>query len=353
MAGYVTTKEFRYPGKPRRGDAVAVLSPSSGLAARFPRPYELGLHRLWQEFGLNPAVFPTTTAAAASPAERAADVMAAFIEPEIKAVIATIGGEDELKVLAHLDPEVLAANPKPFFGYSDNTNLHLYLWRLGLVSYIGGSVMVQFGWPVAMEPTSRLSLQRALLQRGSYRLEPPDRYTDEEGDWDDPATLETAPPSFPATPWSWHGPPVTATGPAWGGSLEIVDFHLRTGRYLAPDDAYDGAVLFLETSEELPPASYVYRVLMCMGERRLLQRFAAIVWARPKAWSLDQRNDAAAKAGYTRDQHEAVLAAVREYHPGVPLVFGVDFGHTEPQHVIPSGGSVTVDGEKQEIWVTY
>ena len=198
MAGYVTTREFRYPGKPRRGDAVAVLSPSSGLAARFPRPYELGLHRLWQEFGLNPAVFPTTTAAAASPAERAADVMAAFIEPEIKAVIATIGGEDELKVLAHLDPEVLAANPKPFFGYSDNTNLHLYLWRLGLVSYIGGSVMVQFGWPVAMEPTSRLSLQRALLQRGSYRLEPPDRYTDEEGDWDDPATLETAPPSFPA-----------------------------------------------------------------------------------------------------------------------------------------------------------
>jgi muramoyltetrapeptide carboxypeptidase LdcA involved in peptidoglycan recycling len=60
--------------------------------------------------------------------------MAAFAEPEIKAVIATIGGEDELKVLAHLDPEVLAANPKPFFGYSDSTNLHLFLWKLGLVS---------------------------------------------------------------------------------------------------------------------------------------------------------------------------------------------------------------------------
>ena len=81
MAGMPS--QFRYPDKPRRGDAVAVLSPSSGLAARFPGPYELGLHRLWQEFGLNPAVFPTTRAAAASPAERAADVMAAFIEPEI------------------------------------------------------------------------------------------------------------------------------------------------------------------------------------------------------------------------------------------------------------------------------
>jgi len=37
-------------------------------------------------------------------------------------------------VLAHLDPDVLGASPKPFFGYSDNTNLHLFLWNLGLVS---------------------------------------------------------------------------------------------------------------------------------------------------------------------------------------------------------------------------
>jgi muramoyltetrapeptide carboxypeptidase LdcA involved in peptidoglycan recycling len=143
------------------------------------------------------------------------------------------------------------------------------------------------------------------------------------------------------------------SGPAWGGNLETVDFHLRTGRYLRPDDSYQGAVLFLETSEELPSASYVYRVLMCMGERRLLQRFAAIVWGRPKAWALDQPNDPAAKTRYTKEQHEAVLAAVAEYHPGAPLVFGVDFGHTEPQLIIPSGGTVTVDGRSRQIEVTY
>jgi hypothetical protein len=54
-------------------------------------------------------------------------------------------GDDELKVLGHFHPSLLAAHPKPFFGYSDNTNLHLFLWNLGLVSYLGGSVMVQFG----------------------------------------------------------------------------------------------------------------------------------------------------------------------------------------------------------------
>ena len=347
------TPAFRYPDKPRRGDAVAVLSPSAGLPARFPLPYELGLTRLREEFGLRPVEYPTTRAPQASPAERAADIHAAFADPDIKAVVASIGGEDELKVLAHLDPDVLRVSPKPFFGYSDNTNLHLFLWNLGLVSYYGGSVMVQLGWPVAMHPVSRQSLERAMFTRGSYRLEAPARYCDEDRDWADPVTLTTEPASFPAAAWSWHGPHAKVTGPAWGGCFEIVDFHLRTGRYLLPEDRYEGAVLFLETSEELPPASYVYRMLMCMGERKLLQRFAAIVWARPKAWSLDTPNDQAAKARYTQEQYEAVLTAVIEYHPGVPLVIGADFGHTEPQHVIPSGGTVTVDGEARQIEVTY
>jgi muramoyltetrapeptide carboxypeptidase LdcA involved in peptidoglycan recycling len=155
-----------YPGKPRRGDAIAVLSPSAGLPARFPLPYELGLTRLREEFGLRPVEYPTTRAPRAAPAERATDIHAAFADPDIKAVIASIGGEDELKVLAHLDPAVLAANPKPFFGYSDNTNLHLFLWNLGLVSYLGGSVMVQFGWPVALHPVSRRSLERAMFTSG-------------------------------------------------------------------------------------------------------------------------------------------------------------------------------------------
>src|ERR1700733_6535307 len=114
---------FTYPEKPRRGDAVAVLSPSAGLPARFPLPYELGLTRMRDVFGLRPVEYPTTRAPQASPAERAADIHAAFADPDIKAIVASIGGEDELKVLGHLDPDVLRAGPKPFFGFSDHTNL--------------------------------------------------------------------------------------------------------------------------------------------------------------------------------------------------------------------------------------
>lgn len=153
--------------------------------------------------------------------------------------------------------------------------------------------------------------------------------------------------------WTWHGSSATATGSAWGGSLEIIDFHLRAARYLLDDDAHNGEVLFLETSEELPPASYVYRVLMCMGERGLLRRFSAILWARPKASSFEQPNSPAEKRRYIEQQRDAVLAAHAEYNPSAPLDFGVDFGHTEPQCVIPSGGEITVDPTERRLLVTY
>jgi muramoyltetrapeptide carboxypeptidase LdcA involved in peptidoglycan recycling len=104
--------DFRYPQKPVPGEAVAVLSPSGRSAARFPAPFDLGLRRLREELRLEPVEYPTTRAPAASPAERARDVHAAFADAEVKAVIAAIGGEDELKVLAHLDGDVLGANPQ-------------------------------------------------------------------------------------------------------------------------------------------------------------------------------------------------------------------------------------------------
>jgi len=48
------------PRKPSPGDHVAILSPSFGLPALFPRPYELGLRRLREDFGLVPIEYPTT-----------------------------------------------------------------------------------------------------------------------------------------------------------------------------------------------------------------------------------------------------------------------------------------------------
>ena len=315
--------------------------------------YEFGIGRLRDEFGLDPVEYPTTRSAEATPAERARDVEAAFADTSVRAVIATIGGEDEIKVLRHLDPLVIQANPKPFLGYSDNTNLHLFLWNLGLVSYYGGSLMVELGRRGEIHPYTRHGLERALFGRGPAEVVGASESTDESADWAGFDESDPPPILSAAEPLSWHGREVFVTGPGWGGCLEIVDFHLRAGRHIAEPEVYRGGILFLETSEELPSASYVYRVLMGMGERGMLQMFAAVLWGRPKAWSLEQPSAPDWKTSYVREQQDAVLKAVEEYSPGTPVVFGLDFGHTDPQTTLPSGGEISIDSVRRRIEAVY
>ncbi|HLH99358.1 MAG TPA: S66 peptidase family protein [Acidimicrobiales bacterium] len=351
----------RYPPKLRPGDRVAVVSPSWAGPVFFPHVFELGLERLKTVLDLEPVEYPTTRQAGASPAERAADLNEAWADPDIKAVLATIGGHDQIKVLPHLDAETIAGHPKPFLGFSDSTNLLLYLWDLGVVGYHGGGVMAHLARGGALHPVTLASLRAALFEGGGgeWELAPVAAMGDEDPDWRDPGSTAREPPMRPAEPWSWHGPAVRVTGPAWGGSWETIDMHLRVGRWLAEPDAYDGAVLVLETSEEQPDATQLHRSLVAMGERGFLQRFAAVLHARPKAWSAARPRPVAERAHYAAEQLAAVLDAVTEYHPGdgdtpgIPVVGNLDLGHTDPQVVVPMGGPVTVDLVEGRISLRY
>ncbi|MFE9118158.1 S66 peptidase family protein [Streptomyces sp. NPDC007172] len=342
-----------YPAKPRPGDRVAVLSPASGLPGLLPLPHELGLRRLQDDFGLKTVEYPTTRKMGATPRERAADIHAAFADPDIKAVIASIGGDDQLTVLPYLDRDLLRSHPKPFFGYSDNTNLLLFLRNLGIVSYHGSSVMVQFGRPGAMHPLTADSLRAALFTSGDYVLTPSSTSGDIDRPWEDPRTFESEPDMAPTDGWSWHNADRAVEGLGWGGNLEIISWLLMADREVLPVDAYAGNVLFLETSEEMPRADEVYRILRNMGERGLLQQFPALLMGRAKSWSFENQFSVAERAHYRRQQREAVLRALQQYASDTMVVFDVDLGHTDPQLVIPLGGRIRVDGPARRITVTY
>jgi muramoyltetrapeptide carboxypeptidase LdcA involved in peptidoglycan recycling len=143
-------------------------------------------------------------------------------------------------------------------------------------------------------------------------------------------------------------------GRSWGGCLEIVGWLLMADREIPRDlSEFDGGVLILETSEEMPSGEEVFRTLRNMGERGLLQRFSALLMGRAKTWSFERPNNPEEGARYAAEQREAVLRALRMYAPDMTIVFEVDFGHTDPQLVIPYGGVIRVDGPARRITVTY
>ena len=343
-----------YPPKPRPGDRVAVLSPAAGVPAIFPHTYELGLGRLRDAYGVVPVEYPTTRQLNASAADRARDIHAAFADPSIAAVVATIGGEDQITVIPHLDPELLRANPKPFFGYSDNTNLHNYLWRLGLVSYYGGSVMVNLGRSGRENPDSAASFRAAMFDSGWTDLVEPTWSTDESIDWSlGPAALADEPPMFAARPWEWRHADRVIEAPTWGGCIEVLSWIFQVGRDVATADAYAGHILMIETSEEMPPDAEVYRMLRHIGLRGLLADTPAVLVGRPKAWDIQRQTTPEQKQRYVDDQRAAILRALDAYAPDATVVFNVDFGHTDPQLIMPYGGLVRIDGPQRKISVRY
>jgi muramoyltetrapeptide carboxypeptidase LdcA involved in peptidoglycan recycling len=326
---------------------VAVLSPSWAAPAHFPEVHDQAMRRIRDDLGLEPVEYPTARTQG-SPAERARDLNAAFADPDIRAVMATIGGDDQITLLRHLDPGPVRKDPKPFVGYSDNTNVLNWLWFHGVAGIHGGSTQVHLG-PGPRVDEEHLASLRAALYGGSVDLRPVARTRDIGWKWEDPRALTDAAPDEAAEPWTWSGPPRAVAGQTWGGCLAIVHWNLAAGRWIHPAEEYAGCVLLLEPDEERPSPEAVYRMLRNLGERGLLEVCPALVWGRPPVSDFEFQ-PSAKEAARTRSKYrEMVLRAVSEYHPDMVVVLDVDFGHTSPQWVLPYGGRLTVDGERQVI----
>ena len=338
--------------KLQRGDKVAVLSPSFAAPAAFPHVYELGLERVRTVFGLEPVEYPATKKLGASAEERAHDLIAAFEDPGIKAVIASIGGDDQVTYIKNLPPEPFVKNPKPFFGFSDNTHFENFLWLNGIPSYYGGCLFTQFAMNKRMDPFTVTYLKKALFETGTHELSASEEYTDIYLDWNDPNNLDIERTYEPNEGWQWDGAGV-GEGITWGGCLESIDEILRHGVEVPSLESFENIVLIIETSEEIPTHAYVRRVFRALGERGILERVRGVLVGRPQGYSPEKQMMFEEKVAYRREQRETVVPCVREYNNTVPIVLNMDFGHSNPQIPMPYGQSVQIDADRQKVFATF
>jgi muramoyltetrapeptide carboxypeptidase LdcA involved in peptidoglycan recycling len=345
--------EIVHPTKARVGDRVAVLSPSFAAPGAAPAVHEQAMRRLTEVTGLVPVEYPTTRRLGASARDRAADLNAAFADPEIHAVLATIGGEDQITVIPHLDADAVRANPKPFLGYSDNTNLLSWLWTEGVAGFYGGSTQVQIGAGPGLDACHLASLRASLLTGETLEITEPGESEDFGKDWEDPAALTSYGDREPAEPWTWSGPTRSVTGRTWGGCIEVIQWILTAGRFPSDPAVLDGGILLLESSEELIPAREFGWILRSLGERGLLEAVSGVLVARPPASNFEHRPDAAGRAAHRAAQRDAAIEVIARYNPDAVVCVGVPFGHTRPQWILPYGGDVTVDGAGRRVWADY
>jgi len=337
-------KQFITLPKLKPGDKVSIVASSSDVAAVFPWVLDLGLSRLEKQLELASVEYPTTRQLDASLEDRARDIMAAFADRETKAVISTIGGQDQIKLLKYLDKQVFLDNPKAFFGFSDNTHLGNYLWNLGIPSYYGGAILTQFAFGD--------EIPHITLEYIQYELEYSKTYNDVTNDWADKANLDKPRLMEPNEPWSWDGDR-DAEGVLWGGCLESMVVQSASQIYMPKDDELENTILFLESADgETKPWIAEY-ILTGFGERGWFDKFQAVLVGRPKAWETYLQIDASQKVKYRQEQRDIFLKIIREYNSNIPVIQGLDFGHTDPQVALPKGGKARIDSTQQKIFLTY
>ncbi|MEO7015804.1 MAG: S66 peptidase family protein [Leifsonia sp.] len=349
----MTPRTFANVPKAKAGDRVAVLSPAFAAPAVSQAVHEQAMRRLTEVTGLVPVEYPTTRQLGATAEARAADITAAFADPSIRGVLATIGGDDQVTVIPHIDTEVLAANPKPFLGYSDNSNLHNLLWNLGVPSYYGGSTQVHLGPGPHLDDVHVASLRAALLEGGVIELTEPGDSEDFGLPWTDPRALTAFGVREATESWTWAGPESVVEGVTWGGCIEVIDQIAVAGRMPGVADL-EGAILLLETSEELPSADVVKRWVRALGERGVLAAAAGVLVARPPVSELSSALPPAEERARLRAvQRETVIEQVARYNPGAVVCVGVPFGHTRPQWIVPHGGTIRLDGATRTVTADY
>lgn len=345
-------KQFIKLQKLNSGDQVAVISPSNGLPQIFPHPYELGLQRLRDVLGLVPKEYPTTRIMGASLKDRARDVMNAFVDQNNKAVFTSIGGEDQIQLIKYLDPKVFIDNPKPFLGYSDNTHLHNFLWNLGIPSYYGCAVMTNLGMNVEMLPMTVDSIKNALFVGNNYGVEASKEYNDIGLDWSEKSSLEIPRKMEKNEGLYWDGEG-EVEGILWGGCVESLIFQSTTDKYLPKDEDLDGVVLFIETAEDIPESWIPAYLLRGFGERGWFSKIKAVIVGRPKAWEFDKQNNAGHKAKYRKEQRDEIIKSIRMYNKTIPIIQNLDFGHTEPQIILPNGGKIKINTSEKSIKLVF
>ena len=257
----------------------------------------------------------------------------AFADDGVDAIVAAIGGDDSARILEHLDAEVIASHPKVLLGYSDTTAPLLYCHQLGMVTFHGPSVMAGLA-QLSNFPEAEQVL-RAVLFDPTETLEYPafSTWVDGYADWASGATTQVG-ARRDHDGWRWLHAPGRAEGLLVGGCVEVLEF-LKGSRYWPEPRFWDDRILFLETSEETPTVQQVRRWLFGYGVEGVFERITALLVGRARGYTDDQKRE------LDEAVHETVVG---QFGAGsVTIVTNMDFGHTDPQWVLPLGVRAALD----------
>lgn len=296
------------PHRLKRGDTVGLVTPGSYLDDEGLQKAVTNLEGLGFHVKLSANIRAERGFTAGTDGERLADLHAMFADPQVSAVWCARGGYGCSRLLPGLDFDLIKKHPKVLIGYSDITALlqaiHL---RTGLVCFHGPVGASEFTDYTRSQVT-------AMLLEGAA-----------------PFTIQPAAANGEAPEEAFQPLVISegqARGPLAGGNLSLLAAMAGT-----PFDLdVRGKLLFIEDVGEKPYR--IDRMLTQLRQSSKLQEAAGIalgIWADceadPEDRSLTLRQTLADRLGDL----------------GIPVAYGLSFGHIDNQCTLPVGITAELD----------
>jgi muramoyltetrapeptide carboxypeptidase len=292
------------PPKLRTGDTIAIVAPGGPIEQR--EGFHQGiavLERMGFQVRYTERIFQSSRYLAGDDDSRAEELMNAFEDPSIRAVVSLRGGYGCSRLIPHLREKRLRLHPKIFMGFSDVTTLHMFFRR-------------RFGWITIHGPMAA-SLGNITEAEEKHLLSL----------WTDPGYHPRL--SFDGLE-SWF--PGTAEGILAGGCLSIIEAGIGTPYEIKAE----GKILFLEDQGE--PPYRLDRMLTHLQLAGKLQSVAGVL--------LGSFLDCEPSRGdYTAtDTLIDILTSLK-----VPVIAGFPAGHGMANWAIPLGAKIRIDADARSI----
>lgn len=306
------------PPKLKKGDEIRIIAPSGSLSRVRTDVLERALAYL-DENGFK-VTYSTNCRemdqfSSSSVESRVADLHEAFADPDVKAVMACIGGFNVNQILPYIDYDLIRANPKILCGYSDITALLNAVYaRTGLVTYHAPH-LAALGFLREREYTHKY-LTACLMNEDPISVTP----SETAGSY---TVLQEG----------------TCEGEIAGGNL--CTLNLLQGTPYMPD--LRDKVLFIE-DDNIMGDYFPYEF------DRNLQSLLQVSGAESVRGIVFGRFDESCRL--TEDTIRAIVKG--KVPAGIPVVFGTDFGHVFPMISFPVGGRVklSANGEGIDLRIT-
>ncbi len=330
------------PKKLNIGDKVATISLSWGGAGDIPHRYQAGKKQLEEVFGVE--VVETKNALKSAdwiyknPKARADDLMDVLEDKSIKAIISNIGGEDSIRTLPFIDLEVIRNNPKIFIGFSDSTITHFCFYKAGVTSFYGTSTLVGFAENGGMHKYQIEDIKNTLFSAKAIGEIKPnlEGWTSQKLEWNEAHNQNIKRRLKKSNGWRFIQGKGKISGELLGGCLEVLEF-LKDTEYWVSPNGWNNKIMFIETSEVNTSPENFRWIIRNYAASGILKNIKGLLVGRPYDNLYQQ-------------EYDDILMQIINHEEGLtdlPIVTGMDFGHTCPTFTLPLGIKSEIDSDNK------